>query len=244
MNPVYRRLTLLVPIVLLGVVACTPRLPAPTATTGPPVQTPGSLVVEGDSVMWQYMIAGGRADWPGADIHVGPGDGLWHCYTTWDPDCTTSAAHISDAVAAGRADQVYIAHGANDSSPSNGGWTQADIVAWEAVLFDVIPASSCVVLLKPFVTDPQPAAFKDGVAAAGAWMDAVAARRPNTHTVAWEPYLLAPNVMMFDGAHLKDSGEGPTIFDALGHTTDVEHLTAEAFASRRLAMEDGLALCE
>lgn len=193
-----------------------------------PVQEAGTVVIEGDSITWQYALHGGGADFPGASFNVGPGWTMNTCVNGMTPDCdTTPLQDVRNKVAAAKADKVVYLLGTNDSNTTwNGGWSGYDDQVWtEGILAP--PGDSCVVLVLPWTETTT-----HDIEEARSWMIQAADTLDNVHVVDWEPYAKKPNVLDPDGVHL--------MHDAAGSM----YITEEAHEARRAVIAEALATCD
>ena len=180
-----------------GCVACEP---APVL----PVQTEGTVHLEGDSVTWNtYWDTGIELDYatswsftPGSAIDAAP----------WHPNDTTMT-RVPKLVSEGKVDTLFWALGLSEIGL--GGWSDRYKVLWADMLYNKIPDESCIVIVKPW-TFPQDHYNRDpaDINALRSWIDNFATTRPNTVVVDWklksEGY---PEYMAGDGVHL-DPGSG------------------------------------
>jgi len=218
---VNRRLLALVPAVVAAVSACQPVL---LTAADKPAQVEASTVIEGDSITLQYAMSGGTADFPDAWLHAGNGWAMTACLPA---GCTTPLEDIRLKTAEGSAGRVVWLLGTNDAVD---GFSTDEANGWTTALY-ATSEDACVVLVKPYITDPQPPEFQAGVDQVRAWIDQWAPVRPNTVVVDWAPYAQRPGVLWFDGVHLQP------VADDFAQVTDV------AREARRDVIADGLAQC-
>jgi len=209
---------------LAGAVALTAAC-QPVLLTDKPAQTADTVRIEGDSITLQYALSGGGDDFPGAVIHAGNGWAMTACLPV---GCVTPLDDVRQSTAEGTADRVVWLLGTNDAV---GGFSTDEANGWTTALYAPADAA-CVVLVKPWITDPQPPEFKAGVDQVRAWVDQWAPVRPNTVAVDWAPYAQRPGVLMYDGVHLQPADPA-----------DFAHVTAEAREARRDVIAEGLAQC-
>lgn len=188
-------------------------------------QQEGTLVIEGDSITWGWMLSGGG---DGA-IHATPGASIDWCPDPWFPGCVAPDEHLFAETLAGRAAVVEVRLGTNDTV---NGWDESDEAAWTAALEGIRNRSepdSCVVLVLPWLVEPVSAERRAEVDEARAWL--VGTGLP---TVDWRPYMERPGVAGPDGVHLTTvdgSDEWPVY-------------TTEAAAAMQDSHEEALAHCE
>lgn len=208
----FMKLTAVVALLAGGGVACQP-------------QQEGTLVIEGDSITWGWMLSGGG---DGA-VHATPGASINWCPDGWFKDCVPPNEHLAATTQAGRAAIVEVRLGTNDTA---NGWDERDETAWTATLQDVRNRSepdSCVVLVLPWLVAPVSVERLAEVDEARAWL--VGTGLP---TVDWRPYMERPGVAGPDGVHL-------TSVDGLA---EWPVYTTEAAAAMQDSHEEALTHCE
>lgn len=190
-------LCLCVLIVLL--VAC-----EPTPPIVHPVQTEGTVHIEGDSVTWNtYWDTGLQPDYattwnftPGSAIDKAP----------WHPNDVTMT-RVPKLVSEGKVDTLLWALGLNEIGLE--GWSPRYQVLWADMLWNKVPDETCIVIVKPWTLPQDHWNRKPAdINALRAWIDNFAADRPNTVVVDWKPRLeSSPHFSAADGVHI-DAGSG------------------------------------
>lgn len=225
-----RYLVLMLVVLVILATACQPKTPPPV--TPLPVQTPGTVLIESDSITWQYTLGGGETDFPNAEFHVGPGWTLDKCALF--EGCVSPTVNIKQAVAEGRADTVVAALGTNEAY--QGGWTREDEVSWLVGLIGAVPNASCIVIVKPYVDPVKQPSLSVEVGKARAWMDTLPNHRDNVVLVDWKPYYTAP-VQDIDGIHISMDPSQPQPHRGVAPTS------AAAMEARQSVISEGLAGC-
>lgn len=208
--------------------ACQPVLPPP------PYPDPVTVRVEGDSILWQYLIDGGEDDWPATvTMNAGPGWTVAACGT----DCVAPAADL----AAHDEDVAVVMLGVNDGDPIwQGGWTATDEAAWTPVL----SSAPCVAVVLPYVGPGASAAHRAAVDEARDWLSS------HGTVVDWADWATAPGVLDEDAIHL--AYEGTTLAEVLASVGgDVKaipgldlDLTDAAYSARHEAIDAAINACE
>lgn len=189
-----------IPALILANVGCQPGIPAPQPVVIYPIQTPGTVHLQGDSVSFQtYYQTGVQSDWatsrevvPGQKIDVwGWGD--------FDPPMVS----IPKLLEKKQVGTLVFALGLNEIASSEG-WSTRYQLLWTNLLQNQVPVSSCIVLVKPWVL-PQGYTERplSRVNAIRSWIDEFAATHPNVVVVDWKFVLeLHPEYSAKDGVHL------------------------------------------
>lgn len=191
-----------------------------------PVQTEGTVLIEGDSITWQFALAGGGAEFPSATFHTGPG---WTMNTCVDgamgAECLQPPLpNVREKVAAAAADTTVYLLGTNDANTTwNGGWSGYDDQVWTEGLL-APPGDACVTVVLPYTETTT-----HDIDEARSWMEQAAALLGNVHTVDWKPYALQPGVLDSDGVHLSRDENGK--------------VTQVAYEARRAVIAEALAAC-
>jgi len=185
-----------------------------------------STLIIGDSITWQAAGAGAFDDTP------------WEVASYPGATAELMVDKLGTRIAAGDVERLVVLLGTNDAADGDG-WDARDEEIWTELL-TLPPPSTCVVAVKPHLTDAADAGYREQVAQANRWLDERAGRQPNLWTVEWAPHAEQANVTDEDGIHLRllrqpDPDEGP---DAR------EVVTPEAAAARRAVIEEALALCD
>lgn len=107
-------------------------------------------------------------------------------------------------VAQGKVKTLVWALGPNDIRIAKGTWSIQDQWIWYDVLANKVPASSCIVIAKPWVLPSGWATFPEkALNALSTWIDAFAANHPNVVVVDWRPIFEShPEYAAPDGVHI------------------------------------------
>lgn len=207
---VNRKIVILMLVLLLIIlaVACQP---APTvAPYVAPAQTEGTVHLEGDSVTFNtYYGTTMSLDYTTSSSYV-PG-------STIDANWSGEAAidRVPRLLNEGKVDTLVWALGLNEVYLE--GWSLRYQLLWTDLLFQKIPSSSCIVMVKPWVLpsnyDKRPL---DQMEALRSWIDQQAETHPNVVTVDWKPILEAhPEFSVVDGVHIDSGTDGALWRDAM-----------------------------
>lgn len=180
-----------------------PPVSAPSARWGP------ATLVVGDSITWQWILAGGPLEFPGVDFLAGPAWQFDACSTPVTPVCQPPVDHVRTQAEWGMADRVVWMLGTNDTNEVwDGGWNAADEqVATQALA--ALPEATCVVVVLPWLGPGARTAHRREVDEARTWFAIAATGLPNAHVVDWGPFAARPGVLDGDGIHLAvDPGTG------------------------------------
>lgn len=181
-----------------------------------PAQAPNTVHLQGDSVTLNtyyqtnlvYDYATTTSMVPGASIDIWGLGGN----TEGEPAMTA----IPKLVAEGKVDRLIWAMGLNEIWQKRT-WSDYHLLLWSDLLYNKIPKSSCIVMVKPWVTPLGNYAIPlSALNSLRAWIDDFATKRPNTVVVDWKPELDAhPEYSPADGIHIALGTGGAEARDAM-----------------------------
>lgn len=234
-------LLLALPAILAISTACTVQ---PPTTTTPVVQTPGTVLVEGDSVTFQAVYGGG--DLSDMQINAVIGSTATKCVDSLSPGCVPAVTNVPLRVGEAEVDNLIWALGLNDANPVNGGWTTEDVLYWTDT-FNKVPAASCIVLVMPALGPGAATGHYAQIDALRTWIAGY--QRANGGPVVkidWKTFANDPAVMDDDGVHLqwvKATGTEDAMIYAAGATDTPPQVDPYAADVRADFYRNGLAQC-
>lgn len=184
---------ILVSLGFLSCVACEPEI-----TVTPPVQTPGTIHLEGDSVSTLTYYNNG------VEPFFTTGEFVPGSSAAFNPAGEPAMDRVPRLVTQGKVDTLVWALGPNDIRLAKGVWAVKDQWIWYDVLHNKVPAESCIVIAKPWVLPAGWATFPEkALNDLSAWIDAFAEDHQNVVVVDWRPIIEAhPEYMHADGVHI------------------------------------------
>lgn len=173
-----------------------------------PEQQEGTIHLEGDSVTFNTYYGTGVI---GMHTSAEFAPGSTADYSPWGE---AAKERLPRYVAEGKVETLIWALGLNDISKDRSGWTIEDEDTWSNLLVGVVPATSCIVLVKPWVLDFEGRPVEE-MEELRLWIDNLSAAHPNMVTVDWRPILEANPGFTQDGVHIQAGSGGPEARDAM-----------------------------
>lgn len=200
-----RFMLIVIPIIFAACAACEIKVV-------PPPQKEGTVHLEGDSVTFNTYYDGGVPDFhTSGDFTPGSTADL-----SWSGEAADT--RLPRAVAEGKVETLVWALGLNEIFVDpNKQWSGHYQWLWFDLLKYQTPASTCIVMVKPWVLPKDyPNRPLQALNAERGWIDAFAKTRPNTVVVDWKPILEAnPHFSATDGVHIDRGTGGAEARDAM-----------------------------
>jgi hypothetical protein len=209
---------IVISLILLITIACTACDPVPTPPPPPyvaPAQVEGTVHLEGDSVTWNSWYNGGVPHEYVSSAFYCPGSAIDNPgFCTEDIPAMTRVPQLLDQ---GKVDTLIWALGLNELHFE--GWSTRYQLLWTDLLGQKMPATSCIVMVKPHILNVGSSYVTrtpEEMAAIRTWIDEFAATHPNVVTVDWMPILEAhPEYSSSDGVHLVEGTGAAEARDAM-----------------------------